>query len=661
MGTMYRGFLEPCNYWDDKKGKTISPNGTNSLKKAISIAEKSFSGEEMFDKDDSVIIGYMDNEKPIIVHSFRPENTGEKTMVAKQTSEQIEAKKLELLSYSEQDLLWLPFKSDDKEKKSLYKLGIGLIDGISKMKKHEALEALKSLRDKLKSTDTEIIETAETAETTDTEIIETAETTNTEVIETAETIAPKVDFGEVIGNEDLADFCQYIHKKFIKVCDNSLGDDGYAKPEILTPDLSDLAYELYRYIDEKQNRDGDNISASHKMALRTNAVKIIDLLQEKLLRESKGSINYVTYKSSLPVFYSRLNKHFNEISQRRKVHAKSNLSTRRKQSSGLDFKPIYEYAVSRLSNLEKFNSKDWVEVSVALAIVTGRRLSELHHSDTKIELITDDDIAVIKEDLAKLPKLEKFQNQLTKDVKLTIDDETKKLVSWISENFRGGNFNAVFYQEYIKGLLNLSDKEFKKKFVKFTGQQKVSGKKSESKDNLVDKYYELFPSYFIPVMMLPELVVNAHKWLIDNNKVCDELAVYDARKLKAKENAEMKKKENLESLTKGTMPHRRYSGDLAKYMKIWREKIGISQEYETQKLTKEVFTYKSLRAIYGNVFGELFGVVDESNNTDYFLLLAAILGHSRADAMLGKALSDSITPQSYASDFKVKNFDVVWN
>ena len=562
-------------------------------------------------------------------------------MVAKQTTEQIDAKKAQLAAMSIEELEAMPVESKE-DKPTLRKLAVGLIPQASKLKRYELLAGLKALKNEV------------------TEVIETTKTTDTKVIETTETLTLKVDLGELIGNEGLAEFCEYIHKKFIKVCDNSLGDDGYVKPEVLTPDLSDLAYELYRFIDEKQNREGNNITASHKIALRTDSIKLLDLMQEKLLKESKGSINYVTYKSSLPVFYSRLHKHFNEVSQRRKVHSKMNLSTRRENSSALDLKPIYQYAVSRLSNLHKFVSKDWVEVSVSLAIVTGRRLSELHHSDTKIELITDKDIAVIKQDLAKLPELEKFQKQLTQDVKLTVDEESKKLVNWISEHFTGGNFNAVFYQQYVKNLLKLSDSEFKQKFVKFTGQQKVSGKKSESKDNLVDKYYELFPSYFIPVMVSPELVVNAHQWLIDNNKVCDESAVYDARKLKAKENADFKKKENLESLTKGTMPHRRYSGDLAKYMKLWREKIGISQEYETQKLTKEVFTYKSLRAIYGNTFAELFGVVNDSNTTDYFLLLAAILGHSRADAMMGKALSDSITPQSYASDFKVSNYDVVW-
>ena len=139
----------------------------------------------------------------------------------------------------------------------------------------------------------------------------------------------------------------------------------------------------------------------------------------------------------------------------------------------------------------------------------------------------------------------------------------------------------------------------------FTGQLKAKGAAGD--------YYEQNPSYEIPSLVYPELVVAGHQWLKDNGK--------------------------LESDPKKA--HNRFSRYLSEATKKVFFEANIGGERKKQ-------TYKALRAIYGQVAFAQSGANDEA------AYLAQILGHGRQDMQGGGKIADFMTPQSYNSDWKVK-------
>lgn len=146
--------------------------------------------------------------------------------------------------------------------------------------------------------------------------------------------------------------------------------------------------------------------------------------------------------------------------------------------------------------------------------------------------------------------------------------------------------------------------------VEFTGQLKAKGDAGD--------YFEQNPSYKIPVLVDASLVVKAHQWLKDNGKTVED----------------------------SDAAHRRYSGDLSDFVKVLRGRWGIAHEF---------FTYKGLRAIYADVSNQVFNDNDTANE----LFLAQILGHGRGELLKHGDIIDTLTPQSYKSDFRVIDVNCV--
>jgi len=139
----------------------------------------------------------------------------------------------------------------------------------------------------------------------------------------------------------------------------------------------------------------------------------------------------------------------------------------------------------------------------------------------------------------------------------------------------------------------------------FTGQLKAKGAAAD--------YYEENPTYEIPCLAYPELVVAGHAWLREKGK--------------------------LESDPKKA--HNRFS----RYLSEQTKKVFFQAEIPGDSKKK---TYKALRAIYGQVAFARSGANDEA------AYLAQILGHGRQDLASGGRIADFMTPQSYNSDWKVK-------
>ena len=140
----------------------------------------------------------------------------------------------------------------------------------------------------------------------------------------------------------------------------------------------------------------------------------------------------------------------------------------------------------------------------------------------------------------------------------------------------------------------------------FTGQLKAKGAAAD--------YYDENPSYEIPCLVYPALVVAGHQWLRDNGKLEN-----DPKKA-----------------------HNRFSRYLSEQVKKVFFEANVGGDRKKQ-------TYKALRAIYGQVAFAQSGANDEA------AYLAQILGHGRQDLAAGgtSRIADFMTPQSYNSDWKV--------
>ena len=270
-----------------------------------------------------------------------------------------------------------------------------------------------------------------------------------------------------------------------------------------------------------------------KLRYRTH---IVNLLTE-LTETEKTAVYYKQLESCLEILKRQIKIQIADIANQKKGLQKRRVAQRKKEKETISFKPLYDFAVATLTKIDELKPRDWKRVSVSLALVTGRRLAEIHRHVTKFEYV----------------------NSHT---------------------------------------------------VSFTGQLKTKGEAAE--------YFAENPSYEIPVLIDANLVVKAHQWLKDNSKVVD---TSDAA-------------------------NRRYSGDLSDFVKILKGKWDIQHQF---------FTYKGLRAIYASVCNQLFN----NNDTDNELYLAQILGHGRGELLRHDDIIDTITPQSYKSDFQVVDVDCV--
>lgn len=338
---------------------------------------------------------------------------------------------------------------------------------------------------------------------------------------------------ENLNNEDLVDWTHSLYREFRALVQSRWRSDG-SWDEAIHGDIASLAYRVIHWLNTQEGSQEDGgLSFLTKLRYRTH---IVNLLTE-LTETEKTAVYYKQLESCLEILKRQIKIQIADISNQKKGLQERRVAQRKKEKETISFKPLYDFAVATLSKIDELKPRDWKRVSVSLALVTGRRLAEIHRSVTKFEYV----------------------NSHT---------------------------------------------------VSFTGQLKTKGEAAE--------YFAENPSYEIPVLIDANLVVKAHQWLKDNSKVVD---TSDAA-------------------------NRRYSGDLSDFVKILKGKWGIQHQF---------FTYKGLRAIYASVCNQIF----HHNDTDNELYLAQILGHGRGELLRHDDIIDTITPQSYKSDFQVVDVDCV--
>lgn len=338
---------------------------------------------------------------------------------------------------------------------------------------------------------------------------------------------------EKLNKEDLVSWTHGLYREFRALVQSRWRSDG-TWDEAIHGDIAGLAYRVIHWLNTQPGEQGDGgLSFLTKLRYRTH---IVNLLTE-LTETEKTAVYYKQLESCLEMLKRQIKIQIADIANQKKGLQERRVAQRKKEKETVSFKPLYELATATLTKIDELKPRDWKRVSVSLAIVTGRRLAEIHRSVTKF----------------------KYVNSHT---------------------------------------------------VSFTGQLKTKGEAA--------KYFAENPSYEIPVLIDANLVVKAHQWLKDNSKVVD---TPDAA-------------------------NRRYSGDLSDFVKILKGKWGIQHQF---------FTYKGLRAIYASVCNQVFN----NNDTDNELYLAEILGHGRGELLRHDDIIDTITPQSYKSDFQVVDVNSV--
>lgn len=326
---------------------------------------------------------------------------------------------------------------------------------------------------------------------------------------------------------DLGEYSGKFFRRFKKIVENNINPRTGEIGKDIYSDLAGLAIGLISYLDGIHGKQkGGGIADTTKLRYKSEVMTSLKVA----IKAEKGSINYKALESSFDLLNRTLGQSLAEKTNAKKENYKQSIGNRFEEKSEIDSSKLIKLAEWFLSNVETMEAKQWKQVSISIAIVTGRRQSEVHNTDTVF----------------------------------TVDGD---------------------------GLL-------------FTGQLKARG--------LAAEYYEENPTYKIPCLVAPELVVNAHQWLKDEGKT-----EADAKK-----------------------SHNRFSRYLSEAVK------GLASELD---LDPKKFTYKSLRSIYAQVAVKLAQPEDEN------IYIAEILGHSRTDWQLGKKhLTDSVTPRSYSADWKIK-------
>lgn len=325
---------------------------------------------------------------------------------------------------------------------------------------------------------------------------------------------------------------QQFYQQILALVQSKYHSDGSWEASIVQ-DIAALASGAKQWLNSQPGKLGhETLSFLTKLRYSSHICRLLNSLVEATAKETY----FIQISSCIEIFQRLLKMQMQPEAAQKKGLQKRRLAQRRKQRETLSFKPLHEYAVSVLSNLES-RETDWSEVSVAIAIATGRRLAEIHLAASRFEYV----------------------------------DATH---------------------------------------VKFTGQRKLMGDAAA--------YFEQNPSYIMPVLVDAEKVVIGHQWLKQKGQVVESALVANRAK----------------------------GNPLRQWVRHLKQKWGILHQ---------LFTYKAFRSIYAAACNQVFN----GNDMDDSLYIADILGIGRGGLLKWGLIIDTVSPQSYKSDFRVVETDCV--
>jgi hypothetical protein len=191
------------------------------------------------------------------------------------------------------------------------------------------------------------------------------------------------DFVEDV-NQDLGSFTQSLYETFKDLALHSYKPDGSWKLSIHA-DISSLAYRVIAWLNTRPGEQLDGgLDFTTKLRYRTH---ICNLFGEFVEGEAQAAY-YPQLSSCLDLFKRQVKLQIADLTSMKKGLQERRVAQRKKQKAVISFKPLHEFALRWLGNLDKLSARDWRQVSIALAIATGRRMSEIHCS-AKFEYLND--------------------------------------------------------------------------------------------------------------------------------------------------------------------------------------------------------------------------------------------------------------------------------
>lgn len=265
------------------------------------------------------------------------------------------AKREQIAKYTKEEL-------EDLTLKGLQKLASGVIPNAARTRKAQLIEEILA---------------ATKAERTVAALIPD---TPLEAVEVNSAIAR--DYEEVIS-EDFSEFATSLYREFRALVQARWKADG-TWDEAIHGDISSLAYRVIWWLNSKEGKEADGgLAFTTKLRYRTHIVNIFS----EMVESEKGAVYFKQLSSCLEMFKRQIKIQIADITAQKKGLQERQLAKRKKQKAQISFAPLHAYATAVLEKIDTLKSSDWKRVSVALAIVTGRRMAELHHVDTRFEYV----------------------------------------------------------------------------------------------------------------------------------------------------------------------------------------------------------------------------------------------------------------------------------
>lgn len=293
----------------------------------------------------------------------------------------------------------------------LRKLASGIVLNASRMRKSQLLE--------------EIL-TATKAERVVAELIPD---TPLEVVEAHQAYA--TEKAELLDNQNLVGWTHAFYEEFRKLIQSRWKADG-TWDEAVHGDIAGLAYRVINWLNSQEgNQDDGGLHFLTKLRYRTHIMNLLTSLVEA----ERDAVYFKQLSSCLEMLKRQVKIQIADVAAGKKGLQERRIAARRKERETISFKPLYEFASATLSKLDTLKPRDWKYVSVALAIVTGRRLAEIHRSATHFEYVDKSHVSFSGQLKAKGDAAEYFAKNPSYKIPVLVDAKLVcKAHQWLKDN-----------------------------------------------------------------------------------------------------------------------------------------------------------------------------------------------------------------------------------
>lgn len=335
--------------------------------------------------------------------------------------EQVQKRK-ELAKYTSDEF-------QDLTKVALRKLAVGLVPNVGKLSKVELIDAI------LATTESERLIAAYIPEA------------SPEIILGAKQIGN--DLNEVTDT-DLGTWVKVFYQDFRQtVIANWNGNTG-TWAEDTGVQLSSLGYRITNYLSTRRNfSTGEYHAVTTQLRNRSH---IHNALKTMVAQEGSTPF-YPQLSSSLEMVIKATYVQMTDKANQKKSDSARGLAERKSDKMSILFQPFLDYADVVLSDLDNLKSYDWKSVSIALAIVTGRRCNELHTITTTFTQVDDYSVSFVGQSKAKGRASDYYEKNPAYTIPTLISsDKVCKGLQWLKDNEKQVDTAERAHKRYSKDL-----------------------------------------------------------------------------------------------------------------------------------------------------------------------------------------------------------------